>query len=203
MSACLLSLVRILDPERFQSYGARLAGSTERAGGRYLARGWVREVWEGARAPGERAVLVAYPDEAGPRAYAADPAVVAAQPFKAGAAEVMQATIAPLAVPPPPEETPGPWLIALVRNVEDPDGYARYAAASRAAVARAGGTYLALGPVGERIDGGPAREAPHRIVVSAWPDEAAARAFWADPAYQAARAGRLGLAEVTMMLAGS
>lgn len=75
------------------------------------------------------------------------------------------------------------------------DGYGKAAAAL---IGRFGGRYLIRGPgaqllEGEFGDGG-------SIVVSEWPDKAAALAFWNSPEYAEAKALREGLADVQVLL---
>lgn len=75
------------------------------------------------------------------------------------------------------------------------DGYGKAAAAL---VERFGGRYLIRGPGAQLLegdfgDGG-------SIVVSEWPDKAAALAFWNSPEYADVKAMRDGLADVQVLL---
>ncbi len=75
------------------------------------------------------------------------------------------------------------------------DGYGKAAAAL---IGRFGGRYLIRGPGAQLLegdfgDGG-------SIVVSEWPDKAAALAFWNSPEYAEAKALREGLADVQVLL---
>lgn len=75
------------------------------------------------------------------------------------------------------------------------DGYGKAAAAL---VAQFGGRYLLRGPGAQLLegdfgDGG-------SVVISEWPDQAAALAFWNSPEYARAKALRAELADVQVLL---
>ena len=61
-----------------------------------------------------------------------------------------------------------------------------------------GGEYLLRAPGAECLEGGFGQEAS--MVISKWPDRAAAKAFWDSPEYAEARKLREGLADVQVML---
>jgi uncharacterized protein (DUF1330 family) len=71
------------------------------------------------------------------------------------------------------------YLIAEM-EVSDPDTYARYRAQVPEVIAAHGGRFLVRGGVSEAKEGTP----PSRVVVIEFPDMAAARRFYDDPAYQ-------------------
>ena len=75
------------------------------------------------------------------------------------------------------------------------EGYAKVAAEL---LARFGGRYVLRAPGAIGLEGGFGDAAS--IVISEWPDIAAARAFWDSPEYQAAKALREGIADCQVML---
>lgn len=70
-------------------------------------------------------------------------------------------------------------------QITDPEGYARYRAGMEPLLASAGGRFV-LDVVGAPTVH-PADFLPDRVLLIAFPDPAAAEAFFADPAYQAVR----------------
>jgi uncharacterized protein (DUF1330 family) len=74
-----------------------------------------------------------------------------------------------------------PAYVILDVEVTDPETFARYAARSGDTVAAHGGRYLVRGGDFQVLEG---EVNPHRIVVSEFPDEAAARAWYESPEYQ-------------------
>lgn len=88
---------------------------------------------------------------------------------------------------------PKAYIIARV-TITDPEAYARYADSARVAMARHGATILARGGRVEALEG----EARARNVILEFPSMDAALAYWNSPEYQAARAHRLGAAEIEL-----
>ena len=83
------------------------------------------------------------------------------------------------------------YIIARV-NVTDPEKYKNYIALSPAAIAAAGGKFLARG--GEVVDlEGPPET--NRVVIVEFPDMESAKAFYASDLYVAAKKEREGAAE--------
>jgi uncharacterized protein (DUF1330 family) len=76
-------------------------------------------------------------------------------------------------------------------DVTDPDRYAAYRELAGAAVAAAGGRYLARGGTTAVLEGD---RQPHRVVLLEFPDMEAARAWYDSPAYRRARDARAGAA---------
>ena len=74
-------------------------------------------------------------------------------------------------------------------------GYGRAAAAL---IPQFGGRYLLRGPGAELLEG--AFGDGGSVVISEWPDKAAALAFWNSPEYAEAKALRDGLADVQVLL---
>lgn len=75
------------------------------------------------------------------------------------------------------------------------EGYAKVAAAL---ITQFGGRYVVRAP-GEVSLEGPWGEGSS-VVISEWPDRAAAEAFWNSPEYQAAKTMREGIAECQVLL---
>ena len=73
-----------------------------------------------------------------------------------------------------------------------------YGAAAAKLVAEFGGRYLIRAPGAELLEGEGMDGAS--VVVSEWPDKAAALRFWNSPEYAAARQLRDGLADVSVLL---
>jgi uncharacterized protein (DUF1330 family) len=89
------------------------------------------------------------------------------------------------------------YLVATVR-VSDPIRFAAYGKAIAGISERFGGEYVVRGPVAEVFEG--AVDPAERVVVSRFPDAAAARDYIASPEYQAGAALRAGAAEIEMRL---
>jgi uncharacterized protein (DUF1330 family) len=89
------------------------------------------------------------------------------------------------------------YIVAIVQ-VRDVAAFQAYGAAIAGLAEQFGGEYLVRGPVVETLEGEAA--IGERVVVSCFPDAAAARAFIASPTYVAAKAHRLGAGDVSMRL---
>jgi uncharacterized protein (DUF1330 family) len=81
-------------------------------------------------------------------------------------------------------------------EVTDPARYEEYKKLAEPAVEKYGGRYLVRGGATKVLEG---EWQPHRIVVLEFPDDAAIRCFYASPEYQAARAKRVGAAQMSMI----
>ena len=89
------------------------------------------------------------------------------------------------------------FIVATVR-ITDPEVFAAYGKAILGLSERFGGEYMVRGSVAEILEGeGVLGE---RVVVSRFPDAAAARAFIGSSEYQTAKTAREGAALVTMRL---
>ena len=88
MPAYIVSTVVIKDAEKFAAYGNSIAGLAEKYGGAYVVRGPASEALEGTCAPGERVVVVRFPDASAARAYVGDAAYLKGKSKRAGAADV-------------------------------------------------------------------------------------------------------------------
>ncbi|QUL36999.1 DUF1330 domain-containing protein [Erythrobacter sp. JK5] len=73
-----------------------------------------------------------------------------------------------------------------------------YGAAAAELIPKFGGEYLLRGPGAECLEGEFGDGAS--MVISKWPDRAAAKAFWNSPEYAEAKKLREGLAEVQVLL---
>lgn len=186
MTAFLISVTDILNEERAAIYGSGLMGVTERAGGRYVLRGWCTKALEGPNKAGSRIVVVAYDDPEGVQRYCNDLAILAAKPLKVGAVQLHQTIVGASSAPAPIAERTGAFLL-IGATVFDVDGYTTYAMASTEAVHRHGGEYLVLGPISDRIDGAALEPGNHRIILMHFPSVGAALAYRDDTTYTRAR----------------
>ena len=88
------------------------------------------------------------------------------------------------------------YVIASV-NVTDAEKYKNYMALSPAAIAAAGGKFIARGGNLKVLEGDWSRP---RVVIIEFPSRDAAEAFYDAPLYAAARAEREGAAEFSMII---
>ncbi|MFN3989511.1 MAG: DUF1330 domain-containing protein [Erythrobacter sp.] len=92
-----------------------------------------------------------------------------------------------------------PAYMIVTAKVHDREQFiAGYGAAAAALIPQFGGEYLLRGPGAECLEGSFGEGAS--MVISKWPDRAAARAFWNSPEYAEAKKLREGLAEVQVLL---
>lgn len=92
-----------------------------------------------------------------------------------------------------------PAYMIITASISDREAFiAGYAPAAAKLVAQFGGEYVLRAPGGEVLEG----EFGHgaSVVISKWPNKAAAQAFWTSPEYAAAKALRDGIAEVQVLL---
>lgn len=90
------------------------------------------------------------------------------------------------------------WLI-VTAHVHDRAAFlAGYAPAAAKLVERFGGRYLIRAPGAVQLEGTGGEGAS--VVVSEWPDRAAAETFWNSPQYAEVRRLREGIAEVSVLL---
>lgn len=73
------------------------------------------------------------------------------------------------------------YVVALIQRITDPETYKSYVAQVEPTLAPFGGRFLARKPDPELLEG---PHAPSRAIILEFPDEAAARAWHASPAYQ-------------------
>ncbi len=87
----------------------------------------------------------------------------------------------------------------VTAKISDRDAFVSgYGKAASDLVARFGGRYILRGPGAELLEGEFGDGAS--IVISEWPDKAAALAFWNSPEYADAKALRQGIADVQVVL---
>lgn len=92
-----------------------------------------------------------------------------------------------------------PAYMIVTANIADRDAFiAGYGAAAGALVKRFGGKYVLRAPGAELLEGGFGDGAS--MVVSEWPDKAAARAFWDSPAYAEVKKLRVDIADCQVLL---
>jgi uncharacterized protein (DUF1330 family) len=82
MVAYVIGEAEILKPEEMGNYGAMVAAAVDKFGGRYLARGSVPEVLEGA--PGHKFLLIEFRDKQTAQAWFASPEYAAAKKLRIG-----------------------------------------------------------------------------------------------------------------------
>jgi len=85
MSAYMIALVKVTDPEQFKHYAAAAGEVTARYGGKYLARGGDKVVLEG-ELDQDRLVVIEFPDRAAAEAWYNSPEYQAAKELRANAA---------------------------------------------------------------------------------------------------------------------
>ncbi len=90
------------------------------------------------------------------------------------------------------------YMIILAR-IHDRDRFiSGYAAQAGALVERFGGKYVLRAPGGICLEGSLGDD--RSVVISEWPDMAAARAFWDSPEYAQIKTLREGICDVEVML---
>lgn len=94
------------------------------------------------------------------------------------------------------------WLVVSAQ-IPDREAFLACGYAQRSAqlLEEAGGKYVVRAPGAQVLEGRGSEGAS--VVISEWPDRAAALAFWYSEAYQAAKALRAGLAEIDVVLVGN
>jgi uncharacterized protein (DUF1330 family) len=90
------------------------------------------------------------------------------------------------------------YLIVTARITDRAAFLARYAPKAAELVARFGGRYVLRAPGGQMLEGG--GEDGVSVVISEWPNRAAALAFWHSPDYAEAKRLREGLADCQVLL---
>jgi uncharacterized protein (DUF1330 family) len=92
-----------------------------------------------------------------------------------------------------------PAYMIVTAKIADRDAFINgYGKAAAALVARFGGKYVLRGPGAELLEG--SFGAGASMVISEWPDKAAALAFWNSPDYAEAKKLRDGIADVQVLL---
>lgn len=92
-----------------------------------------------------------------------------------------------------------PAYMIVTAKIADRDAFIQgYGAAAAKLVAQYGGRYVLRAPGAERLEGQFGDGAS--MVISEWPDKAAARAFWESADYAEAKRLRDGIADVQVLL---
>jgi len=92
-----------------------------------------------------------------------------------------------------------PAYMIVVANMANREAFiAGYGAAAARLVEQFGGRYLLRGPGAELLEGDCGAGAS--VVISEWPDKAAARRFWESPEYAEAKKLRDGIADCQVLL---
>lgn len=92
-----------------------------------------------------------------------------------------------------------PAYMIVTAKIADREAFIQgYGAAAARLVAQYGGKYVLRAPGAELLEGVFGDGAS--VVISEWPDKAAARAFWDSPDYAAAKRLRDGVADVQVIL---
>jgi uncharacterized protein (DUF1330 family) len=92
------------------------------------------------------------------------------------------------------------WMI-ITAQIHDREAFiSGYGPAAAQLVAQFGGRYIVRGPGAQVLEGDGAPGAS--VVVSEWPDRAAALAFWNSPEYADVKQLREGLADCSILLVG-
>ena len=92
-----------------------------------------------------------------------------------------------------------PAYMIVIAKIADRHAFINgYGAAAGALVERFGGRYVVRGPGAELLEGEFGDGAS--MVISEWPDKAAARAFWQSPEYAEAKRLRAGVADCQVLL---
>jgi uncharacterized protein (DUF1330 family) len=89
-----------------------------------------------------------------------------------------------------------PAYVVIETQIDDPEQYERYKAASPAAVASGGGRFLARGGELDVLEG---EWQPSRLVILEFPDLGAARRWYDSETYREARTLREGAARLNMV----
>ena len=92
-----------------------------------------------------------------------------------------------------------PAYMVVVAKIADRDAFiSGYGSAAGKLVEQFGGKYVLRGPGVELLEG--EFGAGASIVISEWPDKAAAKAFWNSPEYAEAKKLRAGVADCQVLL---
>lgn len=92
-----------------------------------------------------------------------------------------------------------PAYMIVTAKIADRDAFINgYGKAAAALVERFGGKYVLRGPGAELLEG--SFGAGASMVISEWPDKAAAHTFWNSPEYAEAKKLRDGIADVQVLL---
>ena len=177
MTAYLIATMEVHGTDAYEAYKAAVPALIEKHGGRYVVRGGAHEVVEGTW-PGGRIVVLEFPDLASANAFADDP------------------DYAPVATIRHRTTTSHIWIVDgpaggaraegnhayIVGNIRmtDAEGYRPYSEQVPPILADMKGTFLARGGTARSLEGGLDLD---RLVIVAFSDMAACRAFYEGDAY--------------------
>ncbi|MBT3808482.1 MAG: DUF1330 domain-containing protein [Rhodospirillaceae bacterium] len=177
MTAYLFATVDVDDADGYENYKSTAPALIEKHGGRYIVRGGANDVVEGTW-PSGRIVVLEFPDFASANAFADDPdyAPIAAIRHATATSHVW--------IVEGPEgdanaDGKHAYILGSIR-MTDPEGYKPYADQVPAVMNAAQGTYLARGGKSRSVEGGMELD---RLVIVAFADMAAARAFYDGDGY--------------------
>ena len=190
----------VSDPEGFQAYRTTADGAHERFGSKLLVRGGRREIMEGKLR--SRNVLREFKSFDEASAFYNGPEYSRARPLRAPHADCDFLIVEgydgpqppPVGTPPSPAALKGYWIAHI--DVRDPEAYKAYQAANAAPFGRFGGRFLVRGGRQEVVEG----QQRSRTAVLEFPSYEAALSCYRSPGYQAAKALRLGKAEVDLII---
>ena len=190
----------VSNPEGFQAYRTTADAGHKRFGSKLLARGGRREVVEGKmRARNVLREFNSY-DEA--LAYYRGAEYSRAHVLREGHAVCDFLIVEgydgpqppPIGTPPAATARKGYWIAHV--DVRDPEGYKAYQSANATAFGKFGARFLVRGGRQEVTEG----RARSRSVVIEFPSYEAALACYRSPDYQAAKALRMGKAEIDLVV---
>jgi uncharacterized protein (DUF1330 family) len=190
----------VSNPEGFQAYRTKADAWHERNGSKLLVRAGRREVMEGKMR--SRNVVREFNSFDEALAAYRSPEYSAARPLRAPHSVCDFVIVEghdgpqppPIGPPPAAGALKGYWIAHV--DVTDPEGYKPYQTANATAFGKFGARFLVRGGRQEVTEG----HARSRGVVIEFPSYDAALACYRSPEYQAAKALRLGRAEIDLMV---
>jgi len=172
MTAYLIATIDVHDAQGYEEYKNKVPALIEKQGGRYIVRGGERDTVEGSW-PDGRVVVLEFPDLASANAFIDDPeyAPVAAIRHRTTTSHIW------IVEGPETGATANGRHAFILGNIRmtDVDGYRPYADRVPAIMDAAQGAYLARGGKSRSVEGGMELD---RLVIVAFTDMAAARAFY-------------------------
>ncbi len=177
MTAYLIATMEVHDADAYEDYKATVPALIAKHGGTYIVRGGMREIVEGSW-PNGRIVVLEFSDLASANAFADDPE------YAPVAAIRHRTTTSHIWIVEGPEggasaEGNHAYIVGNIR-MTDPNGYQPYSAQVPAVLADANGTFLARGGTARSLEGGMELD---RLVIVAFPDMDACRAFYDGGSY--------------------
>lgn len=194
MTAYLFATVDVHDADGYENYKSTAPALIEKHGGRYIVRGGANDVVEGTW-PAGRIVVLEFPDFDSADAFADDPeyAPIAAIRHATAASHVWI-----VEGPDGGADADGrhAYILGNIR-MTDRDGYKPYADRVPDVMQAAGGTYLARGGRSRSVEGGMELD---RLVIVAFEDMAAARAFYDGDGYNEIKPIRIAASDSNIVI---